>query len=41
MTSAVRHTTIDSADAYRLAGFWSQVLGLPIHEDEGPGTRTY
>ncbi|MBT2418790.1 VOC family protein [Streptomyces sp. ISL-22] len=37
MTSAIRHMTIDSADAYRLAGFWSQVLGLPVHEDDEPG----
>ncbi|MFF8593426.1 VOC family protein [Streptomyces sp. NPDC015220] len=37
MTSAIRHVTIDSADAYALAGFWSQVLGLPVHEDCGPG----
>lgn len=37
MTSAIRHVTIDSADAYRLAGFWSQVLGLPVHEDDKPG----
>ncbi|MFC5213175.1 VOC family protein [Streptomyces coerulescens] len=37
MTSRIRHTTIDSADPYRLAGFWSQVLGLPVHEDGRPG----
>jgi predicted enzyme related to lactoylglutathione lyase len=37
MTSAIRHMTIDCADAYRLAGFWSQVLGLPVHEDDKPG----
>jgi predicted enzyme related to lactoylglutathione lyase len=37
MTSAIRHTTIDSADAYRLATFWSQVLGQPVHEDDKPG----
>lgn len=29
--------TIDSADAYALAGFWSQVLGLPVHKDDEPG----
>jgi predicted enzyme related to lactoylglutathione lyase len=29
--------TIDSSDAYRLAGFWSQVLGQPLHEDDEPG----
>ncbi|MFI9770588.1 VOC family protein [Streptomyces sp. NPDC052415] len=37
MTSALRHVTIDSADAYRLASFWSRVLGLPVHEDDRPG----
>lgn len=37
MPSAIRHVTIDSADAYRLAGFWSQVLDLPVHEDDKPG----
>ncbi len=37
MTSSVRHVTIDSADAYRLATFWSQVLGRPVHEDDKPG----
>ncbi|WP_369274349.1 VOC family protein [Streptomyces sp. R11] len=37
MTSRIRHVTIDSADAYALAGFWSQVLGLPVHEDDEPG----
>lgn len=37
MTSAIRHMTIDCADAYRLAGFWSRVLGLPVHEDDKPG----
>jgi predicted enzyme related to lactoylglutathione lyase len=37
MTSAIRHTTIDCADAYALAGFWSQVLDLPVHDDDKPG----
>ncbi|MYS41567.1 VOC family protein [Streptomyces sp. SID5998] len=37
MTSAIHHVTIDSADAYALAGFWSQALGLPVHEDNAPG----
>jgi predicted enzyme related to lactoylglutathione lyase len=37
MTSAIRHMTIDSADAYALAGFWSQVLDLPVHKDDKPG----
>lgn len=37
MTSVIRHVTIDSADAYALATFWSQVLDLPVHEDDEPG----
>jgi len=37
MTSAIRHTTIDCSDAYALAEFWSQVLGQPLHEEDGTG----
>ncbi|CCK26574.1 hypothetical protein BN159_2195 [Streptomyces davaonensis JCM 4913] len=37
MTSVIRHTTVDSADAYGLAQFWSKVLDLPVHEDDKPG----
>ncbi|MGV9992214.1 VOC family protein [Streptomyces sp. NPDC003374] len=37
MTSLIRHVTIDCADAYTLAGFWSQVLGMPLHDDDKPG----
>ncbi|MFF3331030.1 VOC family protein [Streptomyces sp. NPDC002888] len=37
MTSAIRHMTIDSADAYALATFWSQVLGMPLSDDDEPG----
>jgi predicted enzyme related to lactoylglutathione lyase len=37
MTSLVHHITIDCADAYGLAGFWSQVTGLPISEHDFPG----
>ncbi|MCT9075432.1 VOC family protein [Streptomyces fulvoviolaceus] len=37
MTSTIRHTTIDCADAYELAGFWSRVLDQPLHEDDNPG----
>ncbi|MFC4498177.1 MULTISPECIES: VOC family protein [Streptomyces] len=37
MTSAIRHVTIDSADAYALGSFWSAVLGLPLHDDDKPG----
>ncbi|WP_307166015.1 VOC family protein [Streptomyces rishiriensis] len=37
MTSAIRHVTIDSSDAYALGAFWSEVLGQPLHEDDKPG----
>ncbi|MGV9555724.1 VOC family protein [Streptomyces sp. NPDC003522] len=37
MTSTIRHVTIDSADAYGLAKFWSEALGEPLHEDDRPG----
>ncbi|MFE9440196.1 VOC family protein [Streptomyces sp. NPDC006602] len=37
MTSSIRHVTIDCADAYRLAAFWAEVLGQPVHEDDKPG----
>ncbi|MFD9423301.1 MULTISPECIES: VOC family protein [unclassified Streptomyces] len=37
MTSHVRHLTIDCADAYKLAGFWSEVLGSPLSDDDVPG----
>ncbi|MFJ4573311.1 VOC family protein [Streptomyces sp. NPDC088846] len=37
MTSLVRHITIDCADAYELAGFWSGVLEAPLSDDDAPG----
>ncbi|MER5358126.1 VOC family protein [Streptomyces sp. NPDC002785] len=37
MTSLVRHITIDCADAYELAGFWSGVLGAPLCDEDAPG----
>jgi predicted enzyme related to lactoylglutathione lyase len=37
MTSLVQHITIDCANAYELAGFWSQVTGQPISEHDFPG----
>jgi predicted enzyme related to lactoylglutathione lyase len=40
MTSLVRHVTIDSLDPYALATFWSQVLDLPLAEDDLPGDPT-
>ncbi|MER6499398.1 VOC family protein [Streptomyces sp. NPDC001455] len=37
MTSLVRHITIDCADAYGLARFWSEVLGAPLSDNDAPG----
>lgn len=37
MTSKIRHITVDCADAYALATFWSRVLDLPLHDDDHPG----
>ncbi|WP_412539716.1 VOC family protein [Longispora sp. K20-0274] len=37
MVSALRHITINSLDPYELATFWSQVLGLPLDDDDHPG----
>ncbi|WP_033212356.1 VOC family protein [Kitasatospora phosalacinea] len=37
MTSVIRHVTIDSLDPYRLASFWSEVLGQPLSPDDFPG----
>ncbi|WP_341868808.1 VOC family protein, partial [Streptomyces bobili] len=37
MTSKIRHVTIDCADAYSLASFWSEALGEPLHADDEPG----
>ncbi|GJF30636.1 glyoxalase [Kitasatospora sp. NE20-6] len=37
MTSVIRHVTIDCADPYALARFWSQVLDRPLHDDDRPG----
>lgn len=36
MTSHVLNIAVDCADPYRLAGFWSQVLGLPVGADDKP-----
>ncbi|WP_406389217.1 VOC family protein [Streptomyces sp. NBC_00887] len=37
MTSLVQHVTIDCADAYELAGFWAEVLGSSVSDDDEPG----
>ncbi|MFJ8754692.1 VOC family protein [Streptomyces sp. NPDC102441] len=37
MTSLVQHITIDCADAYKLAGFWAEVLSSSVSDDDAPG----
>ncbi|WP_055585018.1 VOC family protein [Peterkaempfera griseoplana] len=37
MASAVRHVTIDCADAYALGSFWAEVLGASLADDDNPG----
>jgi predicted enzyme related to lactoylglutathione lyase len=37
MTSQINHITVDCADTYKLASFWSQVTGRAMHEDDNPG----
>ncbi|HSE71102.1 MAG TPA: VOC family protein [Nocardioidaceae bacterium] len=37
MTATVRHITIDSADPYALAAWWSKVTGAPLDEADLPG----
>lgn len=37
MSSLIRHITIDSADPYTLATFWSQALDGSLAEDDFPG----
>jgi predicted enzyme related to lactoylglutathione lyase len=37
MTSLIRHITVDCADAYRLATFWSKALEAPLGPDDHPG----
>jgi predicted enzyme related to lactoylglutathione lyase len=33
----LRHVTIDCADPYRLASFWSEVTGWPLSGEDEPG----
>jgi predicted enzyme related to lactoylglutathione lyase len=33
----LRHVTIDCADPYRLASFWSEVTGWPLSGEDQPG----
>src|SRR5262249_55196499 len=37
MPIKIRHITFDCADAYALAGFWSEVTGWPRYEQDRPG----
>ncbi|MFF2777340.1 VOC family protein [Streptomyces sp. NPDC058052] len=37
MMSVVQNVAIDCSDAYRLARFWSEVTGAPLHPDDAPG----
>jgi len=37
MTSLIRNVTVDCADSYRVAAFWSQVFDAPIDADAAPG----
>ena len=37
MTSAVRHVTVSCLDPYALAGFWAQVVGGRLQDDDAPG----
>ncbi|MFI6295317.1 VOC family protein [Nonomuraea sp. NPDC050790] len=37
MVSMVQNVAIDCADAYRLACFWSEVTGGPLHPEDRPG----
>jgi predicted enzyme related to lactoylglutathione lyase len=37
MSSLVHHITVDCADPYRLATFWSQILEAPLGPDDVPG----
>jgi predicted enzyme related to lactoylglutathione lyase len=39
MTSTVANIAIDCADAYRLALFWSEVTGQPLHPEDQPGSK--
>ncbi|MFI6388229.1 VOC family protein [Nonomuraea sp. NPDC050540] len=37
MVSVVQNVAIDCADAFELAGFWSEVTGGPRHPEDRPG----
>jgi predicted enzyme related to lactoylglutathione lyase len=33
----ISHVTVDAADPYALASWWSQVTGVPLGDDDYPG----
>jgi predicted enzyme related to lactoylglutathione lyase len=33
----LRHVSVDCADPYELASFWSRVTGWPLSEEDNPG----
>ncbi|MDI5976058.1 VOC family protein [Amycolatopsis magusensis] len=37
MTSLLQNVAIDAVDAYKLARFWSEVTGFPLHPEDKPG----
>ncbi|MEI7030022.1 VOC family protein [Streptomyces pratensis] len=37
MSSHIRHITVDCSDPYALGGFWAQVLGAPLSDEDAPG----
>ncbi|TCO52364.1 VOC family protein [Actinocrispum wychmicini] len=37
MASMIHNVSFDAADPYRLAQFWSEVTGRPVHDDVRPG----
>lgn len=37
MVSVLQNVAIDCADAHKLARFWSEVLGYPLHHEDKPG----
>jgi predicted enzyme related to lactoylglutathione lyase len=37
LAARVRHITIDCADPYGLASFWSAIVGAPVADDDEPG----
>jgi predicted enzyme related to lactoylglutathione lyase len=37
MTSTIHNVTVDARNAYEIASWWSQVLGLPLDPEDNPG----